>query len=97
MPEALYARMREKPGIRLAEGRLAPTGLTATLTHLLPRSTLGTRIALISGGLAALCVLAGVAGLHAASQSRNAMDALVQEQARLLVQKSPRTTPPALF
>jgi aerotaxis receptor len=86
---ALHARMREKPGIRLAEGQLAPTGLTATLTHLLPRSTLGTRIALISGGLAALCVLAGVAGLHAASQSRNAMDALVQEQARLLVQIPP--------
>jgi PAS domain S-box-containing protein len=86
---ALHARMREKPGIRLAEGQLAPTGLAATLTHLLPRSTLGTRIALISGGLAALCVLAGVAGLHAASQSRNAMDALVQEQARLLVQIPP--------
>ncbi len=86
---ALHARMREKPGIRLAEGQLAPTGLTATLTHLLPRSTLGTRIALISGGLAALCVLAGVAGLHAASQSRNTMDALVQEQARLLVQIPP--------
>ncbi|HRH73151.1 MAG TPA: methyl-accepting chemotaxis protein [Zoogloea sp.] len=86
---ALHARMREKPEIRLTEGLLAPTGLAATLTRLLPRSTLGTRIALISGGLAALCVLAGVAGLHAASQSRNAMDTLVQEQARLLVQIPP--------
>ena len=69
---ALYARMWENPRVRLAEGRLLPTGLAATLSRLLPRANLATRIGLISGGLSALCILAGAAGLHSASHSREA-------------------------
>ncbi|WP_347248609.1 PAS domain-containing methyl-accepting chemotaxis protein [Zoogloea sp.] len=83
---ALYARMWENPRVRLAEGRLLPTGLAATLSRLLPRANLATRIGLISGGLSALCILAGAAGLHSASHSREAMGALIEEQSRLLTQ-----------
>jgi aerotaxis receptor len=74
--EALYARMRKDTGIRLDEGRLAPTGLLAAFGRLIPQTGLVTRIYLITGSLAALCLIVGLVGLNAAASSRDALRTL---------------------
>jgi aerotaxis receptor len=78
--EALYARMRVETGIRLDEGRLAPTGLLGAFGRRMPQMGLITRIYLITGSLAALCLLVGLVGLNAAGSSRDALRALHEGQ-----------------
>ena len=78
--EALYARMRSDTGMRLDEGRIAPTGLLAACVRRLPRTGLITRIYLITGSLAALCLVVGLAGLNAAGSSRDALRTLHEAQ-----------------
>ncbi len=87
--EALYARMRQDPGIRLAEGRLAPSGVGAAIAKALPHTGLATRIGLINAGLAALCLTIGIAGLNATDRARSTIDALHQWQAQALQQAAP--------
>jgi len=88
--EALYARMRQDPGIRLDEGRLAANGVGAALAKALPRTGLATRIGLINAGLAALCLCVGIAGLNATDRARSAIDTLHQGQIQAL-QAAPDT------
>jgi hypothetical protein len=87
--EALYARMRQDPGIRLAEGRLAPSGIGAAIAKALPRTGLAARIGLVNTGLAALCLVVGFAGLNATDRARSAIGTLHQEQAQAFQQVAP--------
>lgn len=79
--DALYARMRSDTDMRLEEGRLAPTGLLAALGRLVPQTGLITRIYLITGSLAALCLIVGLIGLNAAASSRDALRTLHENPA----------------
>ena len=87
--EALYARMRQDPGIRLAEGRLAPSGIGAAIAKALPRTGLAARIGLVNTGLAALCLVVGFAGLNATDRARSAIGTLHQEQTQAFQQVAP--------
>ncbi len=89
--EALYARMRQDPGIRLAAGRLAPSGVGAAIAKALPRTSLATRIGIVNAGLAALCLVVGFAGLNATDRARSAIGTVHQEQTRALQQAAPDT------
>jgi len=89
--ETLYARMRQDTGIRLEEGRLAPTGVGAAIAKALPRTSLATRIGLVNAGLAALCLVIGFAGLNATDRARSAIDTLHQEHTQALQQAAPDT------
>lgn len=87
--EALYGRMRQDKGIRLREGQVVASGPGALLTRMLPRASLATRIALINGGLAILCLVLGLVGMHATDQAGASIDALHREHLQALQQTAP--------
>jgi hypothetical protein len=84
--------MRQDPGIRLEEGRLAPTGVGAAIAKALPRTSLATRIGLVNAGLAALCLCVGFAGLNATDRARTPSTPFTRNRPRRS-SKPPRTPP----
>ncbi len=82
--DALYARMRRDPGLRLDEGRPSPAGLVVTARRVLPRLGIATRINLTAGLLAALCLTLTGIGIGDAANTRDTLKSLNAEHAATL-------------